>query len=108
MTQTLSLRNLFAAGAFAAVASASLFGTSGTASASVLECKGSTAGAMLACCQEEVKRNGRPMWMRVNQQSCNKLEVSCSKQERRCWYKPQTFAQNNNKDKDSGRGRGQK
>lgn len=108
MTQILKLRNFFAVTAFAAAASASLFATSGQASASVLECKGKSPGAVIACCQEEVRRHGKPMWMRVNQQSCNKRAVSCKKQTysasaQRCWYNP-LFAQIDNNDKDSGRG----
>ena len=110
MTQIFNLRNALAAAFLAAAASVSLFSASGTASASVLECKGNTPGAVMACCQQEVKRYGGPMWMRVNQQSCNVKEVRCSKQDRRCWYKPSTFVQNGNNDKDSrggNNGRGQ-
>ncbi len=67
--------------------------------------QGQHPGAVLACCQEEVKRNGMPYWMRVNQGSCNKHEVRCSKQQRRCWYKPLSFAQIDNNDRDSSRGK---
>lgn len=68
MTKFFNLRTFLAASAVSAAAAASMFAQTGSASAGVLDCRGNSPNAVLECCQQEVRQNGRPKWMRSPRQ----------------------------------------
>lgn len=74
MTQTLNLRNLTVASAFALTASLAMFAQAGTASAkNVLNCRGDSRADVLECCNEIVERKGLPLWMIQTGQNCKSI-----------------------------------
>ena len=76
MTNLTSTHKFSAAAAFGAAALFSMisFGSSAEA-ASVLSCKGKTASSVSSCCEQLVKKNGRPSWMVQTGTSCKKATV---------------------------------
>lgn len=77
MTKFFTIRTFLAASAVSAAAAASMFAQTGSASAGVLDCKGNSPNAVLECCQQEVRQNGRPKWMREAHASCNTGGIAC-------------------------------
>lgn len=74
MTQTLNLRSLTVASAFALTASLAMFAQTGAASAkNVLNCRGDTRADVLECCNEIVERKGKPVWMIQTGQNCKSI-----------------------------------
>ena len=65
-----------AAAAFGAVALFSMhsFGSSAEAAQSVASCKGSTAGAVISCC-ERLSAAQRPLWMIQSRTNCHEVAV---------------------------------
>lgn len=77
MTKFFNIRTILAASAVSAAAAASMFAQTGSASAGVLDCRGNSPNAVLECCQQEVRQNGRPKWMREAHASCNTGGIAC-------------------------------
>lgn len=77
MTRTHTQRNLIAASAFGVVSALMMFAQAGQASAatSVLSCEGSNRGAVLQCCETQVKKSGLPLWMRQMGAHCSSLRI---------------------------------
>lgn len=65
-----------AAAAFGAAALFSMLSFGGNAeAASVLSCKGASAGAVASCCEQMVEKKGRPNWMIMSGTSCKEAAV---------------------------------
>lgn len=52
--------------------------SSADASSLVRECRAGSASQVVACCQNHVRENGRPFWMRSADASCRELTIKCS------------------------------
>ena len=77
MAQSLNTRHAAIA---AAIAAAGLFAMtlhSGSASASVLSCRGNSPQSAFACCEHEVRQNGMPGWMLESGGSCRTAAIVC-------------------------------
>jgi hypothetical protein len=76
MTNFNNTHKFTAAAAFGAAALFSMlsFGSNADA-ASVLSCKGVSAGAVATCCEQLVEKKGRPNWMIMSGTSCREAAV---------------------------------
>ena len=76
MTNFNSTYKFSAAAAFSAAALFSMlsFGSNAEA-ASILSCKGVSAGAVASCCEQLVEKKGRPYWMIMSGTSCKEAAV---------------------------------
>ena len=74
MTKISNNHMFSAAAAFGAVALFSMlsFGSSAEAAQSVASCKGSTAGAVISCC-ERLSAAQRPLWMIQSRTNCHEV-----------------------------------
>ena len=86
MTRTLTLRSLIAASAVAAATTIAIFAQTGQASASgVLDCRGKNSASVLKCCNDEVRDNGLPRWMRATGKTCSTAAVVCKGKGSNTW-----------------------
>jgi hypothetical protein len=76
MSTIISNHKFSVAAAFGAAALFSIlsFGSNAEA-ASVLSCKGVSAGAVASCCEQMVEKKGRPYWMIMSGTSCKEAAV---------------------------------
>jgi hypothetical protein len=76
MTNFNNAHKFTAAAAFGAAALFSMlsFGSNAEA-ASILSCKGVSAGAVASCCEQMVEKKGRPYWMIMSGTSCKEAAV---------------------------------
>jgi hypothetical protein len=76
MTTLSNTHTFSAAAAFGAAALFSMLSFGGNAeAASVLSCKGVSAGAVASCCEQMVSKKGRPNWMIMSGTSCKEAAV---------------------------------
>lgn len=119
MTNFNSTHKFTAAAAFGAAALFSMisFGSNAEA-ASVLSCKGVSAGAVASCCEQMVEKKGRPNWMIMSGTSCKEaavcrgghnspLAIAAVAPVKRCYIRVVEIVKEGGDEKDDGgRGRG--
>lgn len=76
MSTIINNHKFTAAAAFGAAALFSMLSFGSTAQASsVTSCHGTTANKVVGCCEQLVKKNGRPLWMIMSSTSCKEAAV---------------------------------
>jgi hypothetical protein len=104
MSQTTIIRAAAGLSVIAAISAISMLASAGTASAkSVLSCEGTNRGAVVECCQEEIRRSGMPFWMQHSGGNCNKA-AKCTgtfstANNRHCWIATLQNDQTHGKDR---------